>query len=324
MKFVKYVVVVLVGTLFVAVLSGIYIRFSKPDIGPAPQLKIERTGARIERGKYLANHVTVCMDCHSKRDWSVFSGPVVTGTLGGGGEKFGKEAGFPGTVYSTNLTPYQLSSWTDGEVYRAVTGGVGKDGRALFPVMGYHRFGQMDKEDIYSIIAYLRTLPMIKNEIPEGHLDFPVSLLNRLSPMQASHQTIPSEKDSVKYGAYLVNAAGCVDCHSKQDRGKLVPGTEFAGGMEFKQPNGIVRAPNITMDPKTGIGNWSEQLFVSRFKSYADTSYKPHRLTRKELNSPMPWIMYAGMSTSDIKAIFRYLESLKPKVSPIQVRSYRP
>ncbi|VTR48958.1 c-type cytochrome [Sphingobacterium thalpophilum] len=324
MKLVKYVVVVLVGTLFVAVLAGGYIRFSKPDIGPAPQLKIERTGERIERGKYLANHVAVCMDCHSRRDWSLFSGPVASGTLGGGGEKFGKEAGFPGTVYSTNLTPYQLSSWTDGEIYRAVTGGVGKDGRALFPVMGYHRFGQMDKEDIYSIIAYLRTLPMIKNEIPEGHLDFPVSLLNRLSPMQASHQTIPSEKDSVKYGAYLVNAAGCVDCHSKQDRGKLVPGTEFAGGMEFKQPNGIVRAPNITMDPKTGIGNWSEQLFVSRFKSYADSSYKPHRLTRKELNSPMPWIMYAGMSTSDIKAIFRYLESLKPKVSSIQVRSYKP
>ncbi len=322
MKFAKYFVVFVGGTIFLTTLAGAYVRFAKPDIGPAPELKIERTVKRIERGRYLANHVAVCMDCHSKRDWSRFSGPVASGTLGGGGEKFGKEAGFPGTIYSTNLTPYQLESWTDGEIYRAVTGGVGKDGRALFPVMGYHRFGQMDKEDIYSIIAYIRGLPAIKTQIPQTELDFPVNLLNRLSPVQASHQPLPSPKDSVKYGAYLVNAAGCVDCHSKQEKGKLVAGTEFAGGMEFVQPNGIIRAPNITMDPKTGIGNWNQELFVSRFKSYADSSYRLHKLTEKDLNSPMPWSMYAGMSTSDIKAIYRYLGSLSPKTSSIKVRSF--
>ncbi|MGE8426741.1 MAG: c-type cytochrome [Sphingobacterium sp.] len=322
MKIIKYLVIILGGAFLLLILAATYVRFSKPDIGPAPVLKIERTAARIERGKYLANHVAVCMDCHSKRDWSTFSGPVIPGTLGGGGEKFGKEAGFPGTIYSTNLTPYQLSSWTDGEIYRAVTGGVGKAGRALFPVMGYHRFGQMDKEDIYSIIAYLRTLPVIKNEVPEGELDFPVNLLNRLSPALATHQSLPSPADTIKYGAYLVNTAGCVDCHSKQDKGKIVPGTEFAGGMEFKQANGIVRAPNITMDPNTGIGNWTEELFVNRFKIYADSSYTMHKLTKDELNSPMPWKMYAGMNRQDLKAIYRYLKSLEPKVSPIQVRSY--
>jgi len=322
MKIVKYLVIILGGTFLLLILAATYVRFSKPDIGPAPALNIERTAARIERGKYLANHVAVCMDCHSKRDWSSFSGPVIPGTLGGGGEKFGKEAGFPGTIYSTNLTPYQLSSWTDGEIYRAVTGGVGQDGRALFPVMGYHRFGQMDKEDIYSIIAYVRTLPAVENEVPLAELDFPVNLLNRLSPVLAAHQSLPSPTDTIKYGAYLVNAAGCVDCHSKQEKGQIVPGTEFSGGMEFKQPNGIVRAPNITMDPGTGIGSWTEELFVNRFKIYADSSYTLHKLTQDELNSPMPWKMYAGMSSGDVKAIYRYLKNLKPKVSPIQVRSY--
>ncbi|WP_159729914.1 c-type cytochrome [Sphingobacterium sp. 18053] len=322
MKIVKYLVIILGVVLLFVVLAGTYVRFTKPDIGPAPVLRIEQTATRIERGKYLSNHVAVCMDCHSKRDWSSFSGPIVPGTLGGGGEKFGKEAGFPGTIYSTNLTPYQLSSWTDGEIYRAVTSGVGKDGRALFPVMGYHRFGQMDKEDIYSIIAYIRTLPVVKTEVPPGELDFPINLLNRLSPVLAAHQPLPSPRDTVKYGAYLINAAGCVDCHSKQDKGKIVPGTEFAGGMEFKQPNGVVRAPNITMDPNTGIGNWTEELFVSRFKIYADSNYRLHQLLQDELNSPMPWKMYAGMSPEDVKAIYRYLKSLPPKVSPIQVRSY--
>jgi len=322
MKLAKYFVVVLGGAILLTTLAGLYVRFAKPDIGPAPQLKIERTAKRIERGRYLANHVAVCMDCHSKRDWSRFSGPVTSGTLGGGGEKFGKEAGFPGTIYSTNLTPYQLSSWTDGEIYRAVTGGVGKDGRALFPVMGYHRFGKMDKEDIFSIIAYIRTLPIVKTQIPQTELNFPVNLLNRLSPVQASHQSIPSPNDTIKYGAYLVNAAGCVDCHSKQEKGKLIAGTEFAGGMEFVQSNGIIRAPNITMDSKTGIGDWSEELFVSRFKSYADSSYRIHKLTEKDLNSPMPWSMYGGMRTSDIKAIYHYLGSLSPKTSLIKVRNF--
>ena len=42
----------------------------------------------IARGDYLANHVAPCMDCHSKRDFTKFSGPIVPGTEGMGGEEF--------------------------------------------------------------------------------------------------------------------------------------------------------------------------------------------------------------------------------------------
>ena len=49
---------------------------------------MEVTKERIERGKYLANKVMVCVDCHSKRDWSKYSGPIVPGTEGMGGEVF--------------------------------------------------------------------------------------------------------------------------------------------------------------------------------------------------------------------------------------------
>ena len=92
----------------------------------------------------------------------MYAGPIIEGTFGGGGEKFGKEAGFPGTLYSKNITPYALHNWTDGEIFRATTSGETKDGKALFPLMGYPAYGKMDREDVYSIIAYVRTLPQSK------------------------------------------------------------------------------------------------------------------------------------------------------------------
>ncbi|WP_293302543.1 c-type cytochrome [Pedobacter sp. UBA4863] len=322
MKLLKTLGIITAIIVFVVLGSGLYINFAKPDVGLAPALTVNKDSANIERGKYLANHVTVCIDCHSQRDWSTFSGPVVPGTEGRGGEAFDKKMGFPGNIYATNLTPAVLSSWTDGEIYRAITSGVGKDGHALFPVMGYQRFGKMSKEDVESIIAYIRTLPPVKNDVPKTSLDFPVSLLNKLSPQAPNHQARPSLTDTVLYGGYLANAAGCVDCHSKQDKGKIVAGSEFGGGMEFNQPGGIIRAPNITMH-KEGIGNWTSDLFVAKFKVYADTSYRPVKLNPTELNTPMPWKMYSGMTEQDLKAIYSYLKSIKPIANKVEVRTLR-
>src|ERR1700740_2282650 len=83
---------------FLLVIAGvlIYVKTALPDVGPASDLKIEYTPARIARGEYLANAVNVCMDCHSKRDWTKFSAPLVPGTLGMGGERFDQNVGMPG------------------------------------------------------------------------------------------------------------------------------------------------------------------------------------------------------------------------------------
>jgi hypothetical protein len=59
-----------------------YVKAALPNVGEAEDLKIEYTPERIERGRYLAHSVTVCMDCHATRDWSKFSGPPTPGTLG--------------------------------------------------------------------------------------------------------------------------------------------------------------------------------------------------------------------------------------------------
>ncbi|SDF71707.1 Cytochrome c [Dyadobacter soli] len=311
MKALKLIGKILAGLLVIVAAGIIYVKAALPDTGPAPDLKIERTPARVERGKYLANHVTVCMDCHSTRDWSQYAGPLV-GALGGGGEEFTQEMGFPGKFYAPNITPYALAGWTDGEIFRAVTTGVNKSGKALFPVMGYHRFGQLDKEDIYSVIAYIRGLPPVEKTNPQSEPDFPVSILINTMPHEASFTTRPAETDQVAYGKYLITATGCVECHSKTDKGSVIPGTEFGGGMEFRSPNGVVRSPNITLHKETGIGNWTKEAFVARFKAYTDSNYVSPKVAPGDLNTPMPWVMYAGMKEQDLAAIFTYLATVKP------------
>ncbi|MGN6421520.1 MAG: cytochrome C [Pseudobacter sp.] len=312
-KIFKVLALILVIVITGIALVGFYVKKVLPDVGDAPDIKVDLTKDRVERGKYLANHVVACMDCHSQRDWSVFGAPIKEGTFGAGGEKFGREMQFPGNLYSANITPYALGSWTDGEILRAITTGQTKHGKALFPLMGYLNYGKMDQEDIYSIIAYLRTIPSIANDVPERELDFPVNFIVNTIPTKASMAPRPAKTDEVAYGNYLVSVANCADCHSQfDDKGNMIEGTKFGGGRSFNFPGGmIVTTPNITFDKETGIGNWTSELFVQKFKQYSDSTYHKQVLGANDFNTPMPWFMYAGMDTSDLKAIFKYLGSVK-------------
>lgn len=317
----KIIGIALAVLVAIGALAAGYVKFVLPDIEEASYVTIERTPQRIERGKYLATHVAVCLDCHSKRQWNFYSGPMANEEIGGGGEVFNREMGFPGVFYAPNVTPYALGAWSDGEILRSITTGVDKDGKALFPLMAYHRFGRMAEEDVYSIVAYLRTLAPVEKNVPESEVDFPVSILINTMPAEADFQVLPDVKDKVQYGKYLANAAGCVDCHSKTDKGAVVAGTEFGGGMEFKQPAGIITSTNITFDKETGIGNWSKESFVARFKMYAGKDYKPVGVGKNDVNTPMPWTMYAGMKDSDLEAIYAYLKSIEPiKNEVVRVR----
>src|SRR5688572_14160682 len=102
----------------------------------------------------MALHVTVCVDCHSERDWSMFTAPAVPGTEGKGGDRFGREYGFPGNFHARNITPAALSSWGDGEISHAITAGVTRSGSALFPVMPYLAYRSLCETDVHAIIAY--------------------------------------------------------------------------------------------------------------------------------------------------------------------------
>jgi len=307
-KIVLIIVIILIAG--IASIAG-YLKFVLPDIDNAPDLTVEITPERIKRGEYLANHVTACMDCHSTRDWTVFSGPLENGTLGKGGEYFGQEMGFPGKFYSKNLTPVNLRNWTDGEIFRTITTGVDKNGKALFPVMPYLNYGKMDKEDIYDIIAYIRTLQPIENTIPQSHPDFPMNFIINTIPAKAQFVKKPEKIDVINYGAYLVNAAACMDCHTQVDKGQIIPDLAFSGGRIFETPFGVIRSANITPDFNTGIGAWTEDGFIQHFKMYTDPT-KIAGINPKEFNTIMPWTMYGEMDSTDLKSVYAYLMTLKP------------
>lgn len=294
-----------------------YVKSALPNVGEAPNLKITKTTAQIERGKYLAHHVMVCIDCHSTRDWSKFSGPPVAGTFGKGGEIFNQDLGFPGSYYARNITPAGLGTWTDGEIFRAITSGVSKNGDALFPVMPHHLYGQLDKNDIEAVIAYVRTLKPIENQVPGSASDFPMNFIINTIPAKPNLQPMPDINAEIAYGKYLITASGCVECHSKKDKGQNIPGTEFGGGFEFKFPSGdVVRSMNITPDPETGIGNWTKQAFINRFKMHGNGSQP---VAKGGFNTPMPWTMYAGMKEEDLGAIYAYLQTV-PEINNKVVR----
>jgi mono/diheme cytochrome c family protein len=303
----------ILGIVLVFIIAGIaFLNFTFPKVSPAEELTIEYTPERVERGAYLANHVAVCMDCHSQRDFSEFSGPPAPGTLGKGGDRFDHGMGFPGVFYAKNITPFGISDYTDGELYRLITTGVTNDGRAMFPLMPYRYYGKMDPEDVYDIIAYVRSIPSIESDIPDSEADFPVSVIIKTIPTDASPEEKPDPSDQLAYGKYMTNVAGCIECHTQVDaQGMVMPDLAFGGGRSFPFPDGsFVTSSNISPDKETGIGSWTEDMFVQRFKQYEDSAYVNPKVPPGEFNTLMPWVMYAGMKEQDLKAIFAYLQSL--------------
>lgn len=258
----------------------------------------------------MAHHVSVCIDCHSTHDVRYFSGPVVPGTEGKGGEKF-EEPGM-GFVYVGNITPAALGTWTDGEILRAVTSGVNNKSEALAPMMPYSIYRELSKEDAYAIVAYLRSLPPIVNEVGEGKLEFPVYLIFRTIPEPAQLGDGPNPADTLAYGKYLATVGGCHFCHTQAIKGEPVPGMDFAGGFEFTFPDGrMIRSANITPDNDTGLGAWVKDDFISRFKEYEQPEMRAIEISEADDQTVMPWTMYAGMTEADLSAIYAYLQTVK-------------
>lgn len=149
----KILIGIFSATAILIIAGGIYLKCFLPNI-KVKDLDVKVTPERVERGKYLADHVLVCVDCHSKRDWTKYSGPIEPGTEGMGGEVFDQNMGLPGKYIATNITPYTLANWSDGEIYRAITLGVGKNNNTIFPIMPYGAFGTLDDKDIYCVLAF--------------------------------------------------------------------------------------------------------------------------------------------------------------------------
>ncbi len=310
-KLKKVLLYAVIAIVLIVICAVSYITLALPDVGKAENISIKATPQLIARGNYLANNVALCNDCHSQRDWSKFAGPISDNRLGGGGELFDKKVSFPGSVHVPNITPYNLKGWTDGELFRAITCGVRKNGNAIFPLMPWPSYSKMSKEDVYAIIAYLRTLKPVNTSYPKATYNFPLNILVHTFPQKATLGTLPNTTDTVKYGAYLVNAAACMDCHTQNNNGKMLAGMEFAGGREFRMGFNTIVSANITPDKTTGIGSWTTDVFVQRFKAFNDKS-KAVKVSAADVQTIMPWYGYSRMSENDLKAMFAYLKTVKP------------
>lgn len=284
-------------------------------VGPPRDIKVEITEERIARGEYLATAVTACIHCHSKLDWDDYGGGFPEpGTEGAGGwhivESMGIMGGFD--LYASNITPSALGDWTDGELIRAIVEGVNKKGEPLFPIMPYGRYVNMDEEDLYSIVAYVRSLKPVANPLPQKKVKRLFKYVERTFPQPYDPKLRPDPSDRVPYGNYLATIGDCISCHTPTTgSGKPLEGMHLAGGSSFPLPGGgVVYSSNLTPDPETGIREWSEDDFIDLFNSFQEPVKVPEY--KKGENTVMPWPAYSGMTEEDLGAIFEYLQSVKP------------
>jgi len=302
----------------------IFLTYFMPRQRPPTDLRVTITPELLERGTYLVEHVLLCNDCHSERDWTIYGGPPKP-PFGAGRECMTRrtetigvrvsegQGNFPGILCIRNITPDPesgIGNWTDGELSRAIREGVDHNGEGLFPIMPYFIYRSISDADIQAVIAYMRKLEPVSAERPERDIDFPMSTLIQLFPEPLDGPVPhPDPHDSIATGEYLATIARCGFCHTpREGQGKEgVRGQEFAGGVPFVLGTREMPSRNLTPDP-TGIGPWTKQAFLDRFRRFGDR----HPVATLEDNTLMDWAAFAGMTDQDLGAIYDYLRSLPP------------
>ena len=239
-----------------------------------------------------------------------------------------------GRSYTANLTPDKdtgIGTWTEQQFIDTMRNGrrLG-NGRPLLPPMPWGAFRHLADEDLAAMFAYLQTVPAIANKVPEptvapGPAPGP-------PPPPRMLKAAPGHEDPIARGKYLVTAKGCGDCHTPMvmgpsgptydetmrlagfdARGKVPPMPPVAGVGEvymlepaFAGAWGISFAANITSDPETGIGSWTEQQFIDTLRNGR------HQGRGRQLLPPMPWPVFGQMTDADLKAVFAYLKTVTP------------
>jgi len=266
--------------------------------------KFEATPQRLARGKYLVDGVVGCFGCHTDQDWSKPGAPPVAGKEGSGHAWSDQEMPW---LVAPNITPDKetgAGNWSDDMLARAIREGIGHDGRALFPIMPYQSYRQMSDEDLASIIAYVRTVPAVRNQLPTTRMPSALnfSIQNVPQPVDAAVPA-PDQLTAVARGTYLVRMGACADCHTPQEKGQPMPGMDFAGGFLMHEPKGDVVSSNIT-PAASGIGYYNDTSFVQAMR-IGKVGVRP-------LHASMPWYFYGKMTDDDLKSMFAFLQTLKP------------
>jgi len=253
---------------------------------------------KITHGRDLANGLAACGSCHGEQS--------IPGSALSGGRVF--EDSF-GQVIAPNITPASsgIGEWETSDVVRSLRGAVAPDGRMLSPEI-HAGYEWMSDRDLYSIVAYLRALPPVENQLKKRSLGFiernTTGFFDRWTEVRG-YVPVISKRETVAWGGYLVDhVARCGSCHNLQG-GFFTSGRYLSGGQEIKRDGESRLAPNITADERLGIGSWSEEEIVY----YLQTGEAPGN---KFVDSEFcPTNFYARARQDDLEAIAIYLKTLQ-------------
>ncbi|HSR11241.1 MAG TPA: cytochrome c [Thermodesulfobacteriota bacterium] len=115
-----------------------------------------------------------------------------------------------------------------------------------------------------------------------------------------------------KRGEYLSRAGGCAWCHTEQKQGAAT----FAGGRALKTDFGTFFGPNITSDPKAGIGKWSEADFLRALRGGV-------RPDGANFFPAFPYPSFTLISDADLKDLYAFLRSLPPSGQTVRTHDLR-
>lgn len=263
--------------------------------GVPPELK---DASLIERGEYLARAAD-CAACHTAEGGAPYAG--------------GRAFVLPfGTLYSTNITPDKetgIGDYTDADFLNAVHKGIAPGNEKLYPAMPFASYTYMTDADAGAIKAYLFSLKPVHAPDRENSLRFP---FNQRSLMGIWALLFNSDKrfepraardPQWNRGAYLVEAmAHCGECHTPRNLLQALNQREkFSGAVQAGW-----RAYNITSDPKSGIGAWSEAGIANYLAS-------GHADGRGTATGPMAEAVDNSLhylTQGDIAAMVTYLRSV--------------
>ena len=250
--------------------------------------------ASIARGKHYVEAIGVCQVCHGQD----LAGPVVDDC------KDEPCIGFSNDPIFGKLKPNNLTSglggigsvFTDANYVRAIRHGIGRDNKSLL-IMPSEQYNRISDEDLGALIAYLKTVGPVDNELGESNLGplgrvIAVIAGGLLPASQIDHSAArapsPVVGVSAEYGGYLAEI--CTACHGDQLSGNKVPGNER------------VDTPNIT--PGGALGDWTKSQFINTIRS----GITP----QGDLLDPrfMPWNRFTLMTEDELDAIWLYIQSL--------------
>ena len=185
-----------------------------------------------------------------------------------------------------------------------------------------------------ALLASLLVVACRKEEAPASGSPDAGSASGAPAESAAAPASAPASADLVAGGRYLVTVVGCNDCHTPMKMGKTGPEPDMTRmlsghpeGMKLPPPPkleepwqmvgtntltawagpwGISYAMNLTPDANTGIGIWTEDMFIKSMRS------GKHMGTSRTVLPPMPWPWYGKMRDEELKAIFAYLKSIPP------------